>query len=99
MAKQLDYIKKLVDAKNTIIEQKNAVISDLQLQRAECLREINFLNNKLKEQSPLIDMDKMKGANQWAKLYLVSVPSVKRSLENATTAEQAEKSMPPILLN
>ena len=64
MAKQLDYIKKLVDAKNTLIEQKNAVISDLQIQRAECLREIDYLNNKLKEQSPLIDMDNMKGANQ-----------------------------------
>jgi hypothetical protein len=64
MAKQLDYIKKLVDAKNTLIEQKNAVISDLQIQRAECLREIDYLNNKLKEQSPLIDLDNMKGANQ-----------------------------------
>lgn len=60
----MDYIKKLVDAKNTLIEQKNAVISDLQIQRAECLREIDYLNNKLKEQSPLIDLDNMKGANQ-----------------------------------
>tara|TARA_R110002012_G_scaffold285329_1_gene476438 strand:+ start:126 stop:320 length:195 start_codon:yes stop_codon:yes gene_type:complete len=64
MAKQLDYIKKLVDAKNTIIEQKNKAIASLEIQRAEGLREINFLNNKLKEQSPLIDMDNMKGANQ-----------------------------------
>ena len=71
MAKQLDYIKKLVDAKNTLIEQKNAVIeqknkaiASLEIQRAEGLREINFLNNKLKEQSPLIDLDNMKGANE-----------------------------------
>jgi len=67
MAKQLDYIKKLVDAKNTLIEQKNAVISDLQIQRAECLREIDYLNNKLKEQSPLIDLDNMKGANWYGR--------------------------------
>ncbi len=64
MAKQLDYIKKLVGAKNTLIEQKNAVISDLQIQRAECLRVIDSLNKKFKEQSTLIDMDKMKGTKQ-----------------------------------
>ena len=64
LAQAKAYIKKLVNDNHAIIDQKNAAIADLQVQRAGLLHEVDFLNNKLKEQSPLIDMDNMKGANQ-----------------------------------
>ena len=53
----------LAEAKATIKKLQHQK-QDLQYQVAWGLNEVKSLNKRLKEQSPLIDMDNMKGANE-----------------------------------
>jgi|TARA_A100000172_G_C3035618_1_gene108400 predicted nucleic acid-binding Zn-ribbon protein len=54
--------RELAEAKATIKKLQHQK-QDLQYQVAWGLNEVKSLNKRLKEQSPLIDMDNMKGAN------------------------------------
>jgi len=55
--------QELAAAKATIKKLKHQR-QDLEYQVAWGLNEVKSLNKRLKEQSPLIDLDNMKGANQ-----------------------------------
>lgn len=54
--------RELAEAKATIKKLQNQK-QNLEYQVAWGLSEVKSLNKRLKEQSPLIDMDNMKGAN------------------------------------
>ena len=54
--------RELAEAKATIKKLQNQK-QDLQYQVAWGLNEVKSLNKRLKEQSPLVDLDNMKGAN------------------------------------
>tara|TARA_R100000908_G_scaffold59575_1_gene36181 strand:+ start:1229 stop:1429 length:201 start_codon:yes stop_codon:yes gene_type:complete len=63
ISKQLEQAaRELAEAKATIKKLQHQK-QDLQYQVAWGLNEVKSLNKRLKEQSPLIDMDNMKGAN------------------------------------
>ncbi len=58
--------RELAEAKATIKKLQHQK-QDLQYQVAWGLNEVKSLNKRLKEQSPLIDMDNMKGANWYGR--------------------------------